>query len=302
MKRNNYILILFTAVAILFTACDFSSKLPQDPAAYIASIEQWQQDRLEGLKDKDGWLNLAGIYWLKEGVQSFGSDPSNDIVFPAKAPAFMGTLSLEDTQVHITVNDGVELFYENEAVGELELTSDSNGDLFYITHGDFAWYIMKRHNSLAIRLRDYKNPAIEALDHIPSYPIDPDYLVEAKLKPFAEAKTITVPTPFQDYTQDYECPGELHFKLKGKKMTLLPFTSGKNYFIIIYDETSGLETYGGGRFMYASEDSSGRILLDFNKAYNPPCAVTEFAACPMPPPENRLPVSIEAGEKVIGVH
>lgn len=141
---------------------------------------------------------------------------------------------------------------------------------------------MKRHHSLAIRLRDY--------------------LVEAKLIPFDEAKTLTVSTPFQDYTQDYECMGELRFMLEGKKMTLLPFNSGDEYFIVISDEISGIYTYGGGMFMYASPDSCGRILLDFNKAYNPPCAITEFAACPMPPPKNRLAVSIEAGEKAIAKH
>ncbi|MEA3479908.1 MAG: DUF1684 domain-containing protein, partial [Bacteroidota bacterium] len=253
-------------------------------------------------KSKHGWLNLAGIYWLKEGIQTFGSDSANDIVFPAKAPAFIGSLSLDDTLVHLEVNEGVELYYKNEAVRNLELSFNSSGEPSYITHGDFAWYIMKRHHRLAVRLRDYKNPAIEAMDHIPSYPIDPDYVVEAQLVPFEEVKIITVPTPFQDYTQEYECPGELHFKLKGAKLTLLPFTSGDKYFIIISDETSGLDTYGGGRFMYATADSEGRILLDFNRAYNPPCAVTEFAACPMPPRENHLPVKIEAGEKAIVHH
>ena len=301
MKSILYFLILFTA-ALIFTGCDKSPKLIEDPEAYVASVEKWQENRLEGLKDKNGWLNLAGIYWLEDGVKTLGSDPSNDIVFPAKAPAFIATLSIKDPSVHLSVNEEVELFYKNEAVRELDLSFDSSGNPSYITHGDFAWYIMKRHHSLAIRLRDYKHPAIEALDHIPSYPIDPDYIVEARLAPFDEAKTITVPTPFQDYTQDYKCPGELHFKLKGKKLTLLPFSSGDEYFIIISDETSAIETYGAGRFMYAAPDSSGRILLDFNKAYNPPCAVTEFAACPMPPPENHLPVKIEAGEKVIALH
>jgi len=301
MKSVKYLLILFTG-ALIIMECDNSSQLIKDPASYIASVEQWQKDRLEGLKDKNGWLNLAGIYWLNDGVQTIGSDSSNDIVFPAKAPAFIGSLSLKDSLVHLEVKDDVELFFENEAVKELTLSYGKSGKPSYITHGDFAWYIMKRHHSLAIRLRDYKNPAIEAIDQIPSYPIDPEYLVEAKLIPFDEVKTLTVPMPFQDYTQDYESPGELHFKLKGKKMTLLPFISDDEYFIIISDETSGIDTYGGGRFMYASPDSSGRILLDFNKAYNPPCAITEFAACPRPPPENRLAVNIEAGEKVIAKH
>jgi len=287
---------------MLAYTCNRSTPVIKDKTSYIESIEQWQHDRLEGLKAKDGWLNLAGIYWLKNGKQTFGSDPSNDIVFPDKAPAFIGTITLKDEVAHIQVNEEVELYYQNERLTELALSYDSSGTPSYITHGDLAWYIMKRHTSLAIRLRDYKNPSIEALDHIPSYPIDPDYLVEGKLHPFDEPRTITVNTPFQDYTQEYHCPGELHFKLKGQRLNLLPFTSGERYFIIISDETSAMETYGGGRFMYAYPDSSGRIFLDFNKAYNPPCAVTPFAACPMPPPENRLPVKVEAGEKTLEGH
>jgi uncharacterized protein (DUF1684 family) len=301
MKSNSPLLALYL---LLLPACSCNRKAPviQDRSGYIESVVQSQHDRLEALKEKDGWLNLAGIYWLKEGVLTIGSDSSNDIVFPSRAPAFIGILTLEDEKIHLEVNKDVELFFENKLVKELNFTYDSSDNPSYITHGDFAWYIMKRHHSLAIRLRDYKNPAIEALDHIPSYSVDPDYLVEAKLVPFDKVKTVTVPTPFQDYTQDYECPGELRFRLRGKRMALLPFTSGDHYFIIISDKTSGVETYGGGRFMYASADSSGRILLDFNKAYNPPCALTPFAACPMPPPENLLPVKIEAGEKVIARH
>ena len=127
MKSIKYLLILFSSV-LVFTECDHSSKLVEDRAAYIASVEQWQQDRLEGLKGKTGWLNLAGIYWLKDGIQTFGSDASNDIVFPAKAPAFMGSLSLKDEVVHLSVNKDVELFYEGEAIKELELSYDIQGN------------------------------------------------------------------------------------------------------------------------------------------------------------------------------
>jgi len=293
---------MLTAILMLAYACKRSAPLFEDEKSYIESIEKWQHDRIEGLKARDGWLNLAGIYWLQEGKQSFGSHPSNDIVFPDKALPFIGTITLKDEVAHIQVNKEAELYYQNERLTELALSYDSSATPSYITHGDLAWYIMMRHHSLAIRLRDYKNPAIEAVDHIPSYPIDPDYLVEATLNPFDQPRIITVNTPFQDYTQDYHCPGELNFKLKGKKLKLLPFTSGEGYFIIISDDTSALETYGGGRFMYANPDASGRIILDFNRAYNPPCAVTPFAACPMPPPENRLPIKIEAGEKILAGH
>lgn len=295
-------IITISILLVLVSACTPSSPVIENREAYIKSIKQWQNERLEALKAKDGWLNLAGIFWLQEGEQSLGSDPSNDIVFPEKAPPFIGTISLKGEKGHLKVHEDAELYYKNECIRELDLGVERSGDPSYITHGNFAWYIMKRHTSLAIRLRDYENPAIDALDHMPSYPIDPDYVVEAELLTFSEPRTITVNTPFQDYTQDYQCPGELHFKLKGQKLKLLPFTSGEGYFIIISDETSALDTYGGGRFMYTYPDSTGRIILDFNKAYNPPCAVTPFAACPMPPPDNQLPVKIEAGEKVIPGH
>jgi len=300
LNKHALFLTLAAAVMLVYT-CD-TATIIQDQASYIESVEQWQQKRLEGLKGKEGWLNLAGIYWLKEGEQTIGSHPSNDLIFPEKAAAFIGTLTLNNKTVHLEVNEEAELYYENKRIRELNISYDRSGDPSYITHGDFAWYIMRRHHSLAVRLRDYKNPAIEALDHIPSYPIDPDYVVEAQLFPFDEARTFTVKTPFQDYTQDYLCPGELHFKIRGKKLILHPFISGKEYFIILSDETTALDTYGAGRFMYSKPDSTGRIILDFNRAYNPPCAFTPFAACPMPPPENRLPVKIVAGEKTPGIH
>ena len=111
--------------------------------------------------------------------------------------------------------------------------------------------------------------------------------------------TFTVATPVEGFTESYQCPGELHFQIKDEELVLYPFTSGKGYFLIIADETTGLETYGAGRFMYSDPDSTGRIILDFNKAYNPPCAFSPYATCPMPPRENFLPVAIEAGEKSV---
>ncbi len=295
-------LCLLALLLILSYSCKNPAPVIQDRETYVNAMEQWQQERLEGLKAKDGWLNLAGIYWLKEGKQTLGSDPSNDIVFPEKAPAFIGTLKLRGETVHLKVNEAAKLHYLGEQIQKLELSANRSGNPAYITHGDFAWYIMKRHTSLAIRLRDYKNPALEATDHLPSWPINPDYVVEARLLAFDEPKTITVNTPFQDYTQEYQCPGELEFQLQGQKHKLLPFTSGEGYFIILSDESSGLESYGGGRYMYSYPDSTGRIILDFNKAYNPPCAITPFAACPMPPPENHLGLKIEAGEKSLAEH
>jgi uncharacterized protein (DUF1684 family) len=286
----------------ILSGCNSTAPLIPDEAAYMESIQQWQEQRLERLKNKDGWLTLAGLYWLEEGENSFGSDPENDIVFPEKADAFGGTLILEDSIVALRVAEGVQITHDDLPVGELVLKDDHSGNATRLQQGDLAWYIIKRGERYGVRLRDHKHPRLNELDQIPSYPIQTDYVVEANLEPFAEPRIMTVATPLEGYTEDYDCPGILKFRIRGEDLELYPFSSGNGYFLVIADETTGLDTYGAGRFMYAVPDSSGRIILDFNKAYNPPCAFSPFATCPMPPRENFLPVAIEAGEKSVHLH
>jgi uncharacterized protein (DUF1684 family) len=291
--------VLIISLSVLLFGCNSSSPVITDEAAYVESIEAWQQQRLERLKNKNGWLSLAGLFWLEEGENSFGSDPENVIVFPEKADAFSGTLVLDSGSISLSVSEGVEITVKDSLVTEMELFDDQSGNTTRLQQGDLAWYIVKRGERYGIRLRDHKHPRIDELDHIPSYPIQIDYVVEATLEAFDSPKTMTVATPLEGFTESYECPGTLNFKINGKKLTLHPFTSGSGYFLVIADETSGLDTYGAGRFMYATPDSTGRIILDFNKAYNPPCAFSPFATCPMPPRENFLPAAIEAGEKSV---
>lgn len=294
---NYSLFILILSLSTLLIGCNSSNPVITDEAAYVESIEAWQQQRLERLKNKDGWLSLAGLFWLDEGENSFGSDPENDIVFPEKADAFSGTLVLDEGSVRLRVSEGVELTVKDSLVTELELLDDQSGKPTRLQQGDLAWYIVKRGDRYGIRLRDHKHPRLKEIDHIPSYPIQTDYVVEATLEPFDSPKTMIVATPLEGFTEEYECPGLLKFRIKGKELNLHPFVSGSGYFLVIADETSGLDTYGAGRFMYATPDSTGRIILDFNKAYNPPCAFSPFATCPMPPRENFMPAAIEAGEK-----
>jgi len=281
------------------SACQSPGPVILDEAAYVKSIEEWQQQRLERLKDKDGWLSLAGLFWLEPGENTFGSDSSNTILFPEKADAFGGTLWLEDSTVTLTVADGIKISTGDSLVTQMVLKNDHEEQPTRLQQGDLAWYIVKRGEQYGIRLRDHKHPRIEQLDHIPSYPIQTSYVVEATLEPFDKPHTMTVATPLEGYTETYEVPGILKFKLRGKNLELYPFASGQGYFLVIADETTAIETYGAGRFMYAGPDSTGRILLDFNKAYNPPCAFSPYATCPMPPRENILDVAIEAGEKTV---
>lgn len=291
--------LLLLIVLFLLVGCNQSNPVIADEAAYVKSIEEWQHQRLERLKNKNGWLSLAGLYWLREGENSFGSDSSNLIVFPEKADDFGGTLHLEDSIVTLSVAEGVEITINDSLVTKIQLNNDHQDKTTYLQQGDLAWYIIKRGERYGIRLRDHKHPRISELDHIPSYPIQSSYVVEATLEPFETPLSMTVATPLEGYTETYEVPGLLKFKLRGKNLELHPFASGSGYFLVIADETTTIDTYGAGRFMYATPDSTGRIILDFNKAYNPPCAFSPFATCPMPPRENILEVAIEAGEKSV---
>jgi len=296
---QKYLLPLIPVLLIFISGCGSSDPIITDEAAYVESIEEWQHQRVERLKSKNGWLNLAGLFWLEEGENSFGSDPSNDVIFPEKADAFCGTLTLNEGKVYMQVKEGTGIGIGDSLVSEATLNHDHEKNTTHLLQGDLAWYIIKRAERYGIRMRDYKHPRINQLDHIPSYPIQTDYVVEATLKPFDEPRTMVVATPVEGFTESYECPGELHFRISNEDIVLYPFAAGEGYFFVFADETTGMDTYGAGRFMYSMPDSTGRIILDFNKAYNPPCAFSPFATCPMPPRENFLSFAIEAGEKSV---
>jgi len=297
--RNKGIFLLISGILSFPAGCNRSGPPVQDEAEYQASIETWRLERLERLKAEKGWLNLAGLFWLEEGENRFGSDPSNDIIFPDKASDFCGTLILKEGVVTLHAAQGSGIQDAGKPVTTLELRDDHTRNTTILRQGDLAWNVIRRGEQFGIRLRDYKHPRIEKLDSIPSYPAQKDYVVEARLVPYDEPRIMKVATPVEGYMEEYTCPGELHFRLHGNKLTLLPFISGKQYFLVFADKTTGLETYGAGRFMYASRSRKGRVILDFNKAYNPPCVFTPYATCPMPPMENYLPIPIEAGEKAI---
>jgi len=297
--NRNFLFFQILIISLILNGCNTSESIITDEAAYAESIANWQYQRLERLKSKNGWLNLAGLFWLEEGENSFGSDPANDVVFPEKAAAICGTLTLKEGKVFMQVNPGVQITTGDSLITQADLIHDQAENTTHLQQGDLAWYIIKRAERYGIRMRDYKHPRINELDHIPAYPIQTDYVVEATLKPFDKARTMTVATPVAGFTEEYQCPGELHFKIKNEDLVLYPFTSRKGYFLVIADETTGMDTYGAGRFMYSMPDSTGRIILDFNKAYNPPCAFSPYATCPMPPRENFLPIAIEAGEKSV---
>ncbi|MFC1614060.1 DUF1684 domain-containing protein [Gemmatimonadota bacterium] len=289
--------IYFIIGIVIFLDCSTSKPVPEDYSSYVSSIKKWHEKRIESLKVKNGILSAVGLYWLKEGVTSFGSNPSNDIVFPKdKAPEFIGSFTLHKGHVRIKIKPGVEVLHHGEAVSEMELIDDSGGEVTLLDLGPLSWFIIKRNEEFAVRLRDSENSYINQFKDIETFAIDPAWRLEARFEPFEQTKTI-VTTTASGATRYLASPGSLIFKISNETYKL-DVMNGDNYFLIFVDNTNGDETYEAGRFLSVEKPGAdGTTIIDFNKAYNPPCALNKYYACPLPPPQNRLPVKVTAGEK-----
>lgn len=295
MRRCIHFYGIIIIVFILFS-CGENLKERGNPN-YIAEIKAWHKRRIENLKKENGWLNLVGLYWLKEGENKFGSDKSNDIVFPPKAPAFIGILTLKDSIVTVKINDGINVTSDGINIKSAELKNDMQRKPTVLEYGSLRWFIIKRGNKYGVRLRDLESELVKNFPGIETFPINIDWRLEAKFEPYEPPKKIFVPNVLGMIEEEYS-PGALVFNKDGKAYRLDVLDEGNSYFVIFADETSGVETYGAGRFLYVNKaDSTGKIFIDFNKAYNPPCAFTKFATCPLPPKQNHLKLRITAGEK-----
>jgi uncharacterized protein (DUF1684 family) len=265
--------------------------------AYEAEILEWRAERLANLKSPLGFLNLVGLYWLEEGETSIGSAPDNDIVFPDNAAPHIGELTVSNEGVTLSVRDDVAVDDGKQPVRTIFMSDDTTEFPVTVGHGSLAWTIIKRDERFALRLRDFEHPAAKNFAPLDYYHIDPSYRVEATLMPFDEPKILNVNTTIAGLGYHPESPGKLAFELNGAAHELEAYKVGDRLFIIFGDQTSGRETYPAGRFVYTAwPDANGKTVLDFNKAYNPPCAFNAFATCPVASPRNRLRTRIEVGE------
>jgi len=287
--------ILLIILALLGAAVD-----KFDPATHKKEVEEWRANRIQRLKSEDGWLTLVGLFWLQEGDNSFGSDPSNKLVFPKdKAPAKAGSLHLEKGTVHLQVQPGVTITSDGKPVTSLVLKSDADGEPTTLDLGSLRFFVIDRMGKLGIRLKDRENPLRKSFQGVDSYPIDAKWRIEAKFEPYKPEKKIPI-LNILNMLEDTPSPGALVFDVNGKTYRLdAVLEKGEtDYFIIFGDQTNGKETYGAGRYVYVSPAGpDGKVILDFNKAYNPPCVFSHFATCPLPPPQNKLALRVEAGEK-----
>ncbi len=296
--KNLYVMIALLAA----TACaPKKDSLPAvDPAAYKAEIDAWHEKRIEELKGAKGWLNIAGLFWLKDGINTFGSDPTNDIIFPeGKIPGRAGFFVLKQNAVTLESANGVDITSNGKPVKRLvAFNPDSARQASSMSYGSLEWFIIRREDKFGVRLRDFKNPALENFTGIERFPVDSKWRIRAEFEKADSTKTIDI-TNVLGQTSAQPSPGTLVFEIEGNSYRLDALDEGGDeYFIIVGDETNTQTTYGAGRYLYvAKPDAKGVVIIDFNKAYNPPCAFTAFATCPLPPKQNILTVAITAGEK-----
>jgi uncharacterized protein (DUF1684 family) len=309
MRLQAIALLVFSLV--LATCKKEETTPPPTPAAaktggYEQEVLKWRSDREARLKSDDGWLTLVGLYWLHEGANKVGSAKGSDVLLPAKAAADCGALSVRGESVTFAAKPDCKAALDGKPVTSsvplLNDTADKGPSVIEI--GSIRFYVIKRSDKLGVRVKDSESETRRTFKGIETFPIDGRYRVVAKFEPYQPPRTIPITNILGQTTQE-QAPGALVFNLGGSTYRLDPIIEegDKDFFIIFKDATSAKETYGAGRYLYASPpDAHGNVIVDFNKAYNPPCVFTPYATCPLPPAQNRLPIRIEAGEKKWGQH
>jgi uncharacterized protein (DUF1684 family) len=284
--------IVLAALSLLF---------PQAaPQRYRAEIEQWRRNRQAALLAEDGWLTVVGLFWLKEGKNTVGAGPSNDIVLPkGSAPDQVGVFEFHDGKVSFQAAAGVTVSINGRRAATAILKPDTSGAPGLLRIRDLTMFVIERGGRYAIRLKDKNSSARRDFHGLDYFPVNERYRVRAKFVPYKPPRKIAIPNILGG-TEEDTSPGYVVFRLEGREFRLVPVESGDMLFFIFKDQTAGKETYPAGRFLFTGLPEKGEVELDFNKAVNPPCAFTAFATCPLPPKENILPVRIEAGGKRYG--
>ena len=295
MKALIACMVLTLAACSRETAQAPGPPMPTDP--YEAEIVKFQQQREAALKADTGWLTIGGLWFLTRPETTFGSDPLNDIFLPSGAPAHAGTFLLRDGKVSVKAAEGVTFQLDGKTVTAAELRPDGEGPPDRISLGDIQLWVHNSGERLSIRMRDKNNPLRKEFVGTSWFPVNPAYRVEATYTPYDKSKVVEVPNILGDIDR-MPIPGSVTFTINGQEHKLEPVAEpgDPQFWFIFRDLTSQSETYPAARFLYAPAPKDGKMILDFNRAVNPPCAYNPYTTCPLPTEQNRLRTRIEAGE------
>ena len=305
MKRNGaggiVIGVLMTATACVGGQTDAPGEAaPLSAEAHRAAVVAWRAQHEHDYRDE--YATIAGLLPLREGANAAGSAASNDVVLPAPVPAAIGRFVLDGSRVRFEPIEGAGVRLRGEAVtAPVDLRNDATADVDELVIGDVRLVVHQTGTSQMIRVRDPHGPWATGFLGFDWFPIDEAYRVTGHFIADAEPARLQVPNTFGDL-DDFSTEGVVEFTLQGQTLRLRPFTTRPNRFWFVFrDASSGVETYEAARFLYADLGSDGSVVLDFNMAYNPPCAFNPYTTCPIPLRENRMPVKVLAGEKAYPV-
>lgn len=262
-------------------------------------LAQWRVERLERLTAPDGWLTLIGLYWLQEGVQTLGAEQTNALVLP-KGPRALGSLTWDKSknQVVLALAPGVNATVDGSEIREKITFSNDEDHPTQVKLGTLTLGVISRGDQKALRVKDSAAETRTHFGGLEYFPESADWRIEARWEAFSPPRTLKIQNIIGTVS-DEAVPGKATFDYEGKTYELWPIQEAGDdvLFFIFSDQTSGVETYGAGRFLFTDPPRNGKVVLDFNRAINPPCAFTAFATCPLPPAQNRLRVRVPAGEK-----
>jgi uncharacterized protein (DUF1684 family) len=284
-----------------FAACAALVALPviAADATYVKSVEDWRARAEKGLRKDNGWLTLAGRYVMKPGVNTFGTGQGNDIVFPeGLGPERMGTITVEPGRVAVKLEPGLTMQKDGISMTDKVMGTDPENRDWVALGPRAAFHVIEREGRYILRLADNQSEVRKQFGGRVWYPVDEHYRVKAKFVPYDPAKKIAIVNVI-DEVSDEPSPGYVEFRIKGKTYRLDAFDEDKGLFIILRDDTAGKTTYNSGRFLFVEKKPAPgeEFWLDLNRAYNPPCAFSQYTTCPLPPKQNILKVRIDAGEK-----
>ncbi len=265
---------------------------------YVQEIDAWHHARIERLKSPTGWLSLIGLHSLSTGENHLGSANDNDILLPDFAPPHVGRIEVgAQGSYRFVAAAGVKATVDGHEVGDLLLRHDQQDDVTLVSVGRLVFYVIERGGQPYLRVKDTESPLIASFEGIERWPVDPRWRIEARWESYDPPKQIPIADVLGNLNLE-TCPGAAVFDHQGRSYRLEPTgEAGEELFLVFGDRTNGDGSYGGGRFLTIAAPAEGKVILDFNRAYNPPCVFTPYATCPLPRPEDRLDFEVPAGEK-----